>query len=280
MQPAALLLILASAAIHAGWNTLLKRHASPHQATIGVSLWCGISAIAWGLATAHHPFPTRASLWWSLGAGLCETCYFYTLGLALEKAPLSTVYTLARGGAVLFVWPLALVVSHEAVHPLELAGAAMVGAGLFLAGYRSGPVESRLGMAAALASAVFIAFNHVAYKQAIAAGGEQSMVFAASMLVATTLGLCRVGRGQLRTLAAAGLFTSRRVVAVGSLATLSFLLALAAMRTTGPGAVLTLRNLSIPFAVLLAWRGGERPTRPQLTGSLAVTVGALLVSGS
>ena len=57
----------------------------------------------------------------------------------------------------------------------------------------------------------------------------------------------------------------------------AFLVFLAALGASGAGAVLTVRNVSVLFAVGLSYAIGERPGRPQVAGALLVTAGAILV---
>ncbi|HEY3998353.1 MAG TPA: DMT family transporter [Candidatus Xenobia bacterium] len=269
------LLLVGSALTHAVWNALLKRQPSPQQATVGVTVYSGLAALLMGgsaLWSGNIPAPA----WhWGLGAGCMETAYFFTLGVALEAAPLSVVYPVVRGAAVILVWPVSLLVTGEGLNLSTTVGAGLVVAGLWLAG--GGGHLSRRGLGAGLAAAVCVAFNHVAYRAGIAGGSPPTTIFALSMTVAMTLSLAREGGARLRTAWKAGIFSSPAVVLSGVLASVSFLLALAAMQSAGAGRVLTLRNLSIPFSVLLGWAGGERPTRPQVMGALLVTAGACLI---
>jgi drug/metabolite transporter (DMT)-like permease len=65
--------------------------------------------------------------------------------------------------------------------------------------------------------------------------------------------------------------------AAGVLCTVSFLVFLSALARGGAGAAVTLRNTSVVFALLLAWALGERPGRRQITGTVAVALGAVLL---
>jgi drug/metabolite transporter (DMT)-like permease len=67
------------------------------------------------------------------------------------------------------------------------------------------------------------------------------------------------------------------MLATGTLCTLSFALLLTALARGGAGAVLTLRNTSIAFALVLAVLQGERPGRRQSFGAVLVMAGAMLL---
>ncbi len=50
------------------------------------------------------------------------------------------------------------------------------------------------------------------------------------------------------------------------------------MKDEGAGVVLTLRNTSILFALVMAFALGERPRRLGVVGAVLVTVGAVLLA--
>lgn len=277
MPPTVTALVLASALLHAAWNALLKRERDPEIAAVAI---LGIAAALAGAAVPLAPapaFPRPAGLWWSLGAGACESGYVLTLAWGLRAASLGLVYTLARGGALLAVWPVSLAWLGERVSPRSGAGAAIVLAGLLLVGGAPAGRASQRGVAWAVVCAAFIAGYHVCYKLALGAGAEPTAVFAVALGVALPLNLAVLGRAAPVRLAAALRARPAVLGAAGALCAASFLVFLVALGRGGAGAVLTLRNTSVVFAVGLAWLIGERPGRPQLIGTAAVAVGAILL---
>ncbi|MHB2015670.1 MAG: EamA family transporter [Candidatus Xenobia bacterium] len=268
MPAFAVLLVLASALLHAGWNALLKRHAEPEQAALGVSLSCAITVfvMAFAIHGTHHWIGPGTR--WALTAGCFETAYFWALGRAMAGSPMSLVYTCARGGAVLLIWPLSIAVTGESVTLLMAGGAGLVCLGIALT-QRLPAGQSQAGLPAALLAAALIAANHVCYKQAEAAGLPPSNAFAISMAVMLLLSLTRY---RMRMMA------DRTMVVAGIGAALSFMLALWAMSSSGPGAVLSLRNLSIPFGMVLSTVIGERPGPRQWVGAGIIAAGALLIA--
>jgi drug/metabolite transporter (DMT)-like permease len=277
-------LVLFSAFLHAAWNALLKREADKDRtliAAVGIAtLFAGAVAGARALATGVASFPGLPSFAWSLVAGVFEQIYFVTLALALDRGPLGRVYTISRGGAVLLVYPLSVLLFKEPLSPLSVAGSAVVLAGLGASDWRFGravsmPLSATL-FAALCASA--IASYHLAYKAALGAGGAPSAVFAASLALSTALSLVRTG-GAGRA-AAIGLIRKRpaRVALMGFLCGGSFLILIEALAVGGAGFVLTLRNTSVLFALLLAWSIGERPTLAPAVGAALVASGAVLMT--
>ena len=96
-----LLLVIASALLHAAWNTLLKREENPRLASVPVVLVAAVVGTAIALGTAGVTAMSPRAWGWSFLAGVFEASYFFTLGRALSLAPLGVVYTASRGGALL-----------------------------------------------------------------------------------------------------------------------------------------------------------------------------------
>jgi len=277
MQPLVTTLILASALLHALWNAMLKRQRDPEGAAIA------IVAVATALALAAVPFTPRPwfadgdGLTFALLAGLGEAGYFATLALALRQAPLNVAYTISRGGSLAAVWPVSALWLGERVTSLSASGAITVGAGLLLVGLgRSGRASAR-GVFWAILCALFIAGYHLAYKRALATGAQPAAVFAAALALTLPLNFARLGRGSTTRVGTSLRASPLVLLGAGVICAASFLVFLFALASGGAGAVMTLRNTSVVFALLLSWVIGERPDTPQFVGALAVAAGAVLL---
>jgi drug/metabolite transporter (DMT)-like permease len=271
------LALFASAFLHASWNALLKRERDPTVAAAGVlAAALAVAAVAALLAPAPA-FPSAAGLAWAAGAGVFEGVYFATLGAALARASYGAVYAIARGGALLVVWPVSALVLGEAATARGLAGAAAVGLGVALVA-AGGARASRAAVALAAACAASIAGYHVLYDRALAAGAAPAPVFAVALLVALPF----VGApARLRREAALALRDRRtllRWTVAGTLCTASFLLFLVGLRGSGAAVALTLRNTAVVFAQLLALAIGEAVPRRQALGAVLVAGGAIAVA--
>ena len=269
--------LLASALLHASWNALVKREREPQGAVLGVLAAALALSVPVALAFPGAGFPGRAALLWGLGAGAFEAIYFVTLGEALARATYGAVYAIARGGALVLVWPVAAAVLREPFTARSAAGAALVGVGVVLVAAAGRERASRGGIAFAVACAASIAGYHVCYDLALAAGAAPAPLFALAFAVA----LPPVwAQARLSGRVAAGL--DRRAVlrlsVAGALATASFLLFLVGLSSSGAAVALTLRNTSVVFAQLLAAALGEAVPRRQLLGAALVVAGAALVA--
>jgi drug/metabolite transporter (DMT)-like permease len=283
-------LVLVSAFLHAAWNALLKREADKDHALIaavGVGTLLAI-LVATVRALLEHvaPFAAPAALGWALVAGAFEQVYFLGLARALDRGPLGPVYTISRGGAVVVVYPLSVLIFGEVVSRTSLAGAALVVLGLVLSGIRtagSSAARDAKPMATsatawAVGCAFAIAAYHLAYKAAIEAGGAPSAVFAASLTFASAINFARTGATGRTRVAELVRAHAPRVLLMGLLCGGSFLLLIEALATGGTGYALTLRNTSVLFALGLAWAIGERPRLAPAIGAALVAAGAIAMS--
>ncbi|WP_224242089.1 DMT family transporter [Hyalangium gracile] len=279
MEPVALTLVLMSAFLHALWNALLKRQEDPESSMVCVVAVAIALGSVWTLGLQAEAFPTRAAWVWALVAGFWEGIYLFSLARSLRYAPLGLAYTVARGGALLLVWPVSVVWLGEAVTPLTVTGALVLGAGLVVTGLaRTEGGSVGRGLLWAAVSAVCIACYHLAYKQALGEGAQAAALFVVPMCVSLPmLVLARMGEGGLGAVLRAARLRPLLLLATGGVCTLSFGLLLTALAQAGAGAVLTLRNTSIAFALGLAVLQGERPGRKQLSGAALVISGAVLL---
>jgi drug/metabolite transporter (DMT)-like permease len=283
-MPVAAAALIASAFLHALWNALLKRERSPQLAVAGVLSAAAVFAVAAAGMSGRPAFANRAALAWGLGAGAFEGVYFITLAAALARADYSVVYTVARGGAMLFVWPAGVLLLGEPLTARAAIGACIVGLGLVLAAGRArGRGAQRAGIAFSAACAASIAGYHLCYDRALAEGAREAPLFAVALTTALPCVFATL-RGRASTAAVATtvarLATGLRWALAGILCTGSFLLFLLGLSVSGAAVALTLRNTSLCFAQVFAYALGERPARLQVVGALLVAAGAALVGGS
>jgi drug/metabolite transporter (DMT)-like permease len=260
---AALALALGAAVLHALWNLLLAGSRDVLAATavaLGSSL---VVALPFALATWDLE---REAVPWLVASGLLELVYFLTLAAAYQRAELSLVYPLARGGAPVLVLVGAVATGYEPT-TAEVLGVLLVGAGVVLVrGLRGG---DRLGVVLG----VVIAAQIAAYTLVDAEGIQHAspVPYLLLALVPAAFGaafLC--GRDRLR--AAAG----PRTVLAGCGGFLAYTLVLAALELAPAAPVAAVRETSVLFAVALAAPFlAERVSRGRLLGA-ALVVGGIL----
>lgn len=277
-------LVLLSAFLHAGWNALLRVEPDKDRGLVGAicvaSLFAGVIAAARWIG-GETMFVTTEALGWTIAAGVAEAVYFGTLARALDLGRLGAVYTVSRGGAVLVVWPLSIVLFGEVATLTSTSGSVLVLLGLGLSSLgsaRGGNERHREGILWAAACAVSIAGYHLAYKAALLSGGNPSATFAISLGLSAVISVVRIGGGGRRTLLTVMRTRAFRVLLMGVVCGGSFLILMEALARGGSGYVLTLRNTSVLFAAVLAFAIGERPKRSEMIGAVFVAAGAVLMS--
>lgn len=275
MEPVALGLVLASAAVHAAWNAVLKREADPEAA--GAWIVGGAAAISAALSLASaEGLPTAASLPWVAASAGVEAAYFVTLTRALTALPLGTAYGVSRGGGQLVTWPVSMVWQGEVAGPWTLGAAGLLVAGLLARVTRplAGP-----GLGWALACALAIGLYPLTYKQALATGAPPFALFALSLGGALPAQLAALGGARTARLAGAARGRAGRLSLAAAACAASFLLFLLALDRAGAGRASAMRNTSIVFATVLGRLQGEVLDGRAALAALAITLGAIGLAG-
>src|SRR5689334_23380742 len=120
MSGAALALVLASAAVHAGWNALVAASVDTHAMT-AIALLTGVVVlvpfaliVGWDVDGAAAPYVA--------GSAALELVYFALLATAYAGAGLTAVYPIARGSAPVFALVVSVVFLAAAVSALQAIG--------------------------------------------------------------------------------------------------------------------------------------------------------------
>ena len=268
MSSAALGLALGAAILHALWNLLLAGSKNVLAATavaLGSSL---VVAAPFAVATWEIE---REAVPWIVASAALELVYFLTLSAAYQRAELSLVYPVARGGAPVLVLLGAVATGYDPAS-VEVLGVFAVAAGVVLVrGLRGGDL---LGVLLGLLIAAQIA----GYTLVDAEGIEHAnpvpyllVVLVPTAVVAALLS----GRGRLR----AELRPAAVLAGCGGF--LAYVLVLAALALAPAAPVAAVREASVLFAVALAAPLlGERVTRGRLVGASLVVAGVVLLGTS
>lgn len=290
MSLLALWLVLASAALHVFWNTLVKQCADKLSfawlTTVAGNLVLVPAFVFW------RPFSTGSlapEVWlWAAVSGALETVYVACLFGAYAAADLSAVYPLSRGAAPLFTMLLAGALVGDCVTPLQGAGVFVVVSGTLLVGlsaWRGGgaPHVSRRGLWLSLATGCSIAGYHLADRKAMGltpAPDPLDYLFLMHLFMTLFVSLWAWRkRPGWKRLAASWLDTTwrdgrRDVLLVAVFTPLSYFLIVLALREGNVVHVTAARNIGILFSTLtgaLVLR--ERVTMARAAGSLLIMAG-------
>jgi drug/metabolite transporter (DMT)-like permease len=288
MNPTALLLVAASAGLHATWNLLAKR-AQDRVAfmflLMAFSLVLYVGPLVWMAAHGYGFGPWY--IW--VASGFLQASYCYLMGRGYECGDLSQVYPLARGAApaliALLAWPLL----GETLGPVGVAGILAVIAGGFLlhtedcrdlANGNSLRAMWQPGARLALLASVAIAGYHLTDKYgALHATSPLSYLCAMHCFLVPFLGLMTL---RLRTPAAIAAEWKRnwRLVAVASVFCLvAYWMVVTAMKLAPVAYVAATRNLSILIGVVFGVAAlKEQGLRWRLGGAALMLAGIAAVA--
>lgn len=272
--------VLAAAALHAGWNALVKAGPDRFLAVALVTTAAGLASLPL-LALVAVP---RAEAWpWLAGSVVLHTFYNLSLVRAYQLGELGQVYPIARGGAPLLVAAVGALVLGE-----RLGGATAVGVGTLALGVglmaargagRGSPatLDRRAVPFAALTACFVAGYTVVDGLGARLAGAPIAYTLYLFVLdgAAMLAALCAArGAPGLRAVAA-GLPSG---LAGGLLSLCSYGIAIWAMTLAPLATVAALRETSVLWALLIsAVALRERLTAPRLAAGLLIVAGAAVL---
>jgi drug/metabolite transporter (DMT)-like permease len=279
---AALVLVVAAAGLHAGWNAIAKRGGDPV-----VFLWLAtlVSTLAllplgvWylvtdGLAATALPFVAATIV--------LHAVYFYALGRAYASGAYSLVYPVARGLGVALVPILALLLLDERLSPLGTLGIVLVVAGIVAlhrlpVGEAARSVDApRRALLWPVVTGLTIAGYSLVDKAGVGRLNPVPYIFLLEGGCALLgLPLIRARRDAVR-LEARGW---RRIVLAALMSTLAYTLVLFAFRLSKTGYVVASRELSIVLSAVIGslWLREGR-LGPRLAGASVVLAGVACIA--
>lgn len=284
MSLTVLLLVLASAVIHASWNLWIKQLGPNVRSAPLLWLLTAISAVVYAPFALALFFqggwrPDALALGMIVGSGFIHVGYFVLLLRGYRAADLSLVYPVARGTGPLLAAAGAVVLLGERPTPLAVAGALSIATGvLVITGWQAlgaprAPGPGVLyGLATGLSIAVYTLWDGWAVKRALI----PPLVFYWAGEVVRVLLLAPAALGARREMTEL-LRTQRwRIAGIAVLSPLGYILILLALRTGDVIHVAPAREMSI---LIGAWLGGhvlgEGHRRRRLIAAAAFAAGVM-----
>lgn len=264
MAGVAIVLVLASAFLHATWNARANDGAD-RAIELAIAYATGaVALLPWLISD-----PPTEVLGLVVLSGLAHGGYISFLAQAYRRGGLATTYPLARGAAPLLVAGAGIWLLDQTPSTATVIGAAIVAGGLAVIGGVAWGKGERSAIALALVTGAFIA----SYTLLDARGVEDTSelgYFAGASVVAIlfVFGIERASVARIRASLLPGL-------KIGVFSTSAYGLVLLAYNRADAANVATLRGTSILFGLLLVRRS---VTRRLAVGALAVVCGAVLVA--
>jgi drug/metabolite transporter (DMT)-like permease len=252
LTPTVFLAVLAAAAMHAGWNAVLKMTLEPLMAMALVAI--GSTVVALPLLVLLG-LPDPRSWPWLLGSVAVHVGYYTALAEAYRRADMGQVYPVARGAA-----PLLTALVSGQVLAEQLSGRASLGIVLLaggvalmsLLGRRRGAAFDRNALAFAVLTAATITGYSICDGLGARAAGDphaySAALFVVNSLPISLIVLWRRGAGPLWQLRKYFL----RGLAAGAMSLGSYWIAIWAMTRAPIAIVAALRESSVLFASLIA----------------------------
>lgn len=284
MHPAAIVLVLAAAMAHAGWNLCAK--AVPAGGALFVWLTAALSTVLQLPLAVVVVVAGGMPLEWGLAvlvSGTVHTGYFLLLQRGYAVGDLSVVYPLARGTGPMLSVAAAVVLFGERPGLAVLLGTAGVVVGVWVIGGLGSPAGKSwaTGVGYGLACGTMIAAYTVWDAHAVTALAVSPIVLmAGSSLVETVL----LGpRAYARRAEVARIWSGHKaaVIAVAVLSPLAYMLVLFALSYAPVSVVAPARELSIVLGSVGAWLlfGEPNPAR-RLGGAVIVLAGVAAIAAS
>jgi drug/metabolite transporter (DMT)-like permease len=267
--------VLLAAAMHAGWNAMLKVELDRLRSMLLLTLAMGAFGVVMLLI---FDWPAAASFPFVIASAIIHSGYKLFLVRAYQSGDLSQVYPLARGTAPLLTTVAAFFIADEILSPLTLAGIGMVLSGIYVLGMHGGhraAVMNNTAVLFALGTSVFIAaytiVDGLGVRLSLSAAGYTAATFVADCLLFSTIVLWWRGRGLLKGMAEQW----HKGIIAGGLSLASYWVVLWAMTAAPIAAVAALRETSILFAMMLGsfWLK-EAITTPRIIAAALIVAGA------
>ena len=271
--------MLLAAALHAGWNTLVKGAADKPLASASVCAGCAVIGLA---LLPFVPVPASASWPYGLVSGLTHVAYFTMVGKLYRTADLSVAYPITRGSAPLVTTAAAAGLLGEIPSVFAMLGIAGLSLGILALaadGIRRGGFD-RASLVAALGTALIIAFYTIVDGLGARASGDP-FAYSAYIMIAAAVFYLPVFvwlRGRAVFRAASGVW--RVGLAGGALSFAAYAIAIVAMTLAPIGVIAALRETSVLFAAAFgALLLGERfgPARYAAAALVAAGLAAMKI---
>ena len=217
-----------------------------------------------------------------LGSALIHLGYFVALNQGYRFGDLSLVYPLARGSGPLLATAAAILFFGERPTPVALAGATLIGFGAFvLAGDPRKLRQSGAGrsVAYALLTGLTIAAYTLWDKRSVSTVGVPPLLYFWGFTLGTALLLGPLAVRQWDQIRQEWALHRGRVLAVGALVPLAYVLVLTALATSPVSYVAPAREIGILFGAIMGTRllaEGDAPRR--LGGAAAMVFGVVALA--
>ncbi|MGA2503449.1 MAG: DMT family transporter [Anaerolineales bacterium] len=277
----AIVLLLASAFLHALWNLILKQSSEKYVAMGWQVILSGIISV---IALFFTGLPPRSMWIFVLISGALEAFYFVLLSFAYSDHDFSLVYPVARGAAPALVVLWSFLFLQEVPSTLGFIGIATIICGLVIIGGTSlfQPHEGKpklKGIAIALSIALVISIYTLVDGFAVKHGPVLPYGLSMFMLVpilTTPVIVRHYGQDHFVT---ALQKQPARLILVGFLGVIAYLFALFAYSIAPVNYSEAIREVSVVIGAFAGWQVlGEKLGKVRVLGAVVIFAGIVLIA--
>lgn len=276
LTPAVILIVIMAGALHACWNAIAKQVDDRLMAFAWIGLAASVSGAAVLLVTG---LPARTAVAFAVGSAAIHVAYNLALMNSYRLGAFNQAYPIARGTSPLVVAVGAYFLADERLTVPELAGIAILAAGLMSLALSAGRLSR--GDAPAVAAAILTGLTIASYTIVDGlgvrrAGDPWAYTALLFLLQGPPLVIGAVARRPARSWA--DLTTAGRGLLAGVLTLLAYGIVLWAQTRAPLAEVAAIRETSVVFAALIgALVLGEGFGRRRVAAAAVIAAGIILI---
>ncbi len=270
------LAVMAAAAMHAGWNALLKGGGDPFDSMARISAAGGVIAV---IGVWFVKWPVAAAWPWIALSWVLHAIYRYFLISAYRAGDLSHVYPIARGTAPLLTAAGTALLIGEMLSPTGYAGVAALATGVLLIsmkGGRDGGFELH-AVGYALATATMICAYTI-----VDGYGSRVNGSAASFILWEMLGNAVIMAATALAVRGPSVYRELKTqwpaaIGAAAMSTTAYIIATWAMTKAPIALIAALRETGVLFAALIGVLFLGEPMTRWRWGAAAIIVGGVVM---
>ena len=276
MEMHVFVVVLAAAAMHAGWNAVVKGGADPFVSVTHVTLFSGSVALLF-LPLVALP---KDGVWlWIVASAALHTVYRFMLIGAYRSGDMAQVYPIMRGAAPMMTALGTALLIDEVISPAGFAAVTTLSAGVFLMSVKGGGVAGfqRRAVGFALLSAAstcgYTLVDGIGARLNGSGPGYALWMFVVNAASMQVIALAMRGRAVYATFA-----QTWKLAAGGGLMSMSaYFIVIWAMTKAPIALVAALRETSVLFAAVIATVVLKEPLTGWRLLACALVVGGVLL---
>ena len=281
MPTFAILLLFASASLHAFWNLLLKRSQEKYIAMGWQVLLSGVFAF---LILLIIGFPPRSMWIFAMVSMSLEAIYFILLSNAYTDNDFSLVYPIARGTAPAFLMAWSVLFLHEELTTGGMAGVGLIVCGMVVIGATSllkakGNRIQLKGILTALSVALIISIYTLVDGVAVRNGSPLSYGLTMFMLIPILTTTYNIRRFGWKSFTSAWNGPRIPLIFAAILGVVAYLLALFAYTIAPVSYSGAIREVSVVIGAFFGWQFlGEKMGGMRVVGAIIIFAGILVIT--